>query len=207
MLRLISFVLIAVMLPACATAQRSDSVRAQNACRLALQIVQTGHPEPHTAWAYERVASCGPEAGPAVASALRRYRQTRDTTVLDLVSSPGRALRDGTIFEAALEISQDRTASAQARVFAFRVLIQVVAPGNVLRYSELSEPSGSVRECVGLGRHLHHETIVGVPLPSDFAARIRAAAASVAGDPQAEPQVRHAAGCTMRRVRSDRVYH
>lgn len=205
MRKLIACLVAAVLLPACATAQRSDSVQARNTCRLALQIVETGHPEPHTDWAYERVAACGSEAGAAVATALRRYRQNRDTVVLDLVSGPARTLRDGRIFEAALEISLDRRASAQARVFAFRTLIHAVAPGIVVGYRELSEPSGSGRGCFGLGQHLHHETITGAPLPPNYVTLIRNAATSVAAEPEDAAPVRRAATCTLLHLRAQRL--
>jgi hypothetical protein len=194
--KLIFCLTVAALLPACATAQHPDSVQARNRCRLALQVVETGHPEPHTAWAYERVGLCGPEAGPAVAGALRRFRQNQDTTVLDLISTPARYLRDAQIFDAALEIAQDRTASVPARVFAFRTLIQALVPGTMLRYSNLSGGG-----CFGLGPHLHQETIEGAALPSDYPTRIGAVAAAVASDPQSAPQTRRAAVCTSLHLR------
>lgn len=202
MRKLILSLSVLALLPACATAQVSDSMHARNRCRLALQIVQTGHPAPHTRWAYEHVALCGADAGEAVAGALRRFRQSEDTAALDLVSTAARDYRDGRIFNAALEIAQDPTASVPARVFAFRVLIHGLAPGSLIRYTDITEPSGVGRGCFGFGPHQHQNTTTGVPLPPDYAARVsNAADAVIASQDNPASPLRRAAVCATLHLR------
>lgn len=196
---LLSFVLVA-LLPACATAQVSESVHARNDCRLALRIVETGHPAPHTRWAYEQVGRCGAEAGQAVAGALRRARQSHDTVLLDIVSRPAQDYRDARIFEAAREIALDQGSSIPARVFAFRVLIHALSPGSMIRYTDLTEQAGAGRGCFGLGPHTHQTTTAGLPLAPDYASRVGDAATVVLGS-DAPEQVRRAATCVTLHLR------
>ena len=182
-----------LILPACAAAQQgtSDSVHIRNQCRLATQIVTTGNPDPHSAWAYEQIARCGTQGGAAVAAATRAARQLSDTEALDRITSTALYLLDGQVIQAALEIVEDRAATKQARVFAFRTLILAVSPGRVLTYEQLSG-----QDCFGLPRSLHHQVESGAPLPADFHERIRLAAERVGGDAEAAHEVRRAAVCT-----------
>jgi hypothetical protein len=192
-IRLLWLLALILVLPACAAAQQgtSDSVHIRNQCRLATQIVTTGNPEPHATWAYEQISRCGAQGGAAVAAAIRSARQLSDTDALDRITGPALYLVDGQVVGAALDIVEDRAATKQARVFAFRTLILAVSPGRVLTYEQLSG-----RDCFGLPRNLHHEIERGAPLPADFRERIRSAAEMVGGDAEAAPEVHRAAVCT-----------
>src|SRR5690349_17810761 len=53
-----------------------DDVHHRNDCRLALQIVETGHPAPHREWAYSLLPRCGASAGPAAVAALWNGRRS-----------------------------------------------------------------------------------------------------------------------------------
>jgi hypothetical protein len=187
-------------LPACAAAQtQADSVHIRNECRRAAQIVETGHPAPHSVWANERIIRCGSEGGLAIAARIQAHRQTADPAELDAITRSLRTFRDGTVFRTSLEIAGERSASIPARVFAFRTLIFTLSPGRWLTYAQLVEEGQ--RGCFGLPRTPHDELLEGAPLPSGYRNLVQTLSASVAGDDSQPAEVRRAAQCTVRYAR------
>lgn len=187
---------LALLSPLSAVGQANpDSVRARNDCRLAVQVVMTGHPAVKTEWAMDFVRQCT-ELPSALARAIRDTRASRDTTVLKRVTAPADWLRDGNVYSAASEVLRDRTASPEARVFVIRVLMWAALPGMELDYSHLvdTDADGS-RSCGGLGPSLHGEMVRGMPLPSGWKESGRALGRSVARDPSEPAPVREAARC------------
>jgi hypothetical protein len=187
---------LALLLPLSAAGQANpDTVKARNDCRLAVQVVVTGHPAVKTEWAMDFVRQCT-ELPTALARAIRDTRASRDTTVLKRVTAPADWLRDGNVYSAASEVLRDRTASPEARVFAIRVLMWAALPGMELDYSHLvdTDADGS-RSCGGLGPSLHGEMVRGMPLPSGWEESGRALGRSVARDPSEPAPVREAARC------------
>jgi hypothetical protein len=136
-----------------------------------------------------RAQALGVGDGAEVAAAMRAHRTSADTVVLNAVSAPASELRDNLIFQAALEIAGDAASSTEARVVAFRTLIQQLRPGVWIGYGQLA--SGGT--CVG-GVPTHGSaTLLGAPLPSDAPAQVAARVAGVtASDPVA---LRNAATC------------
>jgi hypothetical protein len=201
-MKLIAHALILAMLPACALAQgHADTVQQRNDCRLAVQIVSTGTPAPHTEWAYEKIASCGTEGAAALESAIRRTRQSRDVSALDAITQSARTLRDGGVYAVSLEVAADPEASVPARVFAFRTLISMLSPGRLLNYEQMTR-SDVQRACSGLLPSTHDTFSEGRAMPASPQAAARDVAAQVAGDATAPPEVVHAARCAMRYTRS-----
>lgn len=187
-------VLLAAVLPLGLHGQvPADSVHLRNNCRLAEQVLSTGHPAPHWSWALTTIARCR-TGGPALASAIRGTRTSTDTALLNAVTRPSSQLRDKVVYEAALSIASDRTASTPARVFAIRTLLWAFIPGSWITYSNLvgSPESGA---CYGGGQPLHSYVVVGERLPSDYARRVNDLGLRVARDTSEPSEVRAAAGC------------
>lgn len=184
-------VLISAVPLSTAAAQRNDVVKHRNECRLATQIIVTGHPAPHATWAARKVGSCGAEAGAAIATALRASRASRDLETLGRLSEVSVVLRDGRMFDAALDIIGDAAASPEARVFASRTIILALQPHLYLSYPELADGNcyGRIR-----GAHATHPR-AGTPMPAGFAESSRAISIRVFNDSTAPNSVRRAARC------------
>src|SRR4051812_27376125 len=76
----------------------SDSVHQRNNCRLASQVIRTGHPATHLQWAYSQIPACGSEGGEALAARLRELRGSRDTAAIRALTMPFATLRDRDAF-------------------------------------------------------------------------------------------------------------
>jgi hypothetical protein len=201
MMKARSLVLLVTLLPGCAFAQaRPDSIHARNDCRLAVQVVETGHPAPHSDWAYEYVVNCGRAGGSALASAMRRARSSSDVAELEAMTRSLRTFRDGEVFVASLEIAGDKSASVPARVLAFRSAIASESPGRTLTYEQMTRRDAN-GACVGLGGTPHDDITEGAPLPLGHTDRLIELAENVIGDNNEPAQVRQAARCALRQAR------
>lgn len=200
-MKLIACILALATLPACALAQGPpNTVHDRNDCRRAAQIVAAGNPAPHSEWAYERIASCGTEGGPALANAIRRSRQSTEISALDVISRAARTIRDGDVFAASLEVAEDPAASAAARVFALRTVVSTLSPGRILSYAQMTRTDAE-RACAGLLPSSHETLSEGRPLPAHPESLARDVALRVAGDPGSPAEVVHAARCVLRYAR------
>ena len=173
-----------------APAQAADSVKLRNDCRLAAQVLRTGHPAPQRPWALSKILLCGPEGGSALSQAMRDARASADTALHDALTAPASRFRDGTVFQAAVDVAEDVTADPVARVFAFRVLAWALRPNSEISYVDLTGT-----RCYGSGPSLHIVVFPGSPLPADYVERIHATTQAVlrlAGGPAT---VRRAAAC------------
>lgn len=180
--------------PAVESQERSDSVRFRNDCRLAAQGVRTGHPRPHTEWAFQRIHACGTEGAAALAERLAGMRTLNDKAEWRSVTFPAfRDLRDRRMFEISLSLAADESATEVARVFAFRNLLWVVAPSADLETFDPWNAPGL--GCVGSRFEVYQAE--GEPLPSDARDRIRAAARNAAADSSAPSAVRKSAVCVL----------
>lgn len=174
-----------------------DSIHWRNQCRKAIRVIETGHPAPHESWAVDYIASCGASGARAIATAMDNLRASADTALLNQLTQPTRRLHDATVFHAAMEIAADASASVPARVFSLRSLLYFVAPNQDPAYDELlaATPEGLPRSC-GVGRFVTHSIPeVGVPLPSDFRARMQNLAGTLVQDSAVPLDVRAAALC------------
>lgn len=196
------FALLMALLPACASAQTDpENMHARNACRLAVQVVETGHPAPHKRWAFDYVVICGRAGGSALASAIHRTRSVTDTAELEAITRAVRTFRDGAVFNTALDVAGDRSASVPARVIAFRTLLVTLSPGRSLSYANMTTV-GMIDSCLGRPRSLHDEVSEGAPLPPRYTELLRDTAARVRDDPTESAEVRQAARCAARYAQS-----
>ncbi len=200
MQRLVIIAALALLSPACASAQRRDEAQIRNSCRLAVQVVRSGRPAPHTAWAYEQIPECGAEGGAALSMALKANRGTTDIGVLHLVTQPSSRLVDGQIFEAALAVAGDEGASVQARVFALRTLVYAGYPGAVSGYADMVR-TVAWSSCIGEMSGIDFEPEHGTPLASDAFTRAVALAEGIASDVLAPPDLRRAGVCARETLR------
>ncbi len=172
-----------------------DRMRREN-CRLAEQVLRTGHPAPQLRRASQVAQRCR-EIGDAVAEAMNRHRTSTDTALLNAITSPMQTLRDGRVYQTALEIARDKNASVPARVFAIRALVWTLQPGGAINYADVADewPDGRDRSCVRNGTPLHLRLTRGEPIPSDYGAVINRFGVQTAADTSEPRAVRRAAFC------------
>ncbi len=188
-------------------AQDPDSVQLRNDCRLAVQILASGHPAPQEEWALTVIHRCGSEGGAALASALQNARTSTDTDYLSQLSARARWLRDGALFNAALEVAGDKAATAQARLESFVVLLYAVRlAGDPLRgvpifSQELSSPlnpaSGLPTGSCSTSRFSTGavKPAEGAPLPGNYRDQISALGRRIFRDASEPLALRSAAFC------------
>ena len=180
---------------------RATEVRTRNDCRLAAQIVATGHPAPHEAWALELITGCGSQGGAALAAAVRAARQSGDVEALDRLTGSALYIRDAQLFAAALEVAADAGASVPARAFALRAALNAVAPAVWFDdYAALVHPPANGLETCRESYFSHDMASPGDPVPPDAPARLRARVQQLAGDPSVPAEVRAVARCVQQDV-------
>lgn len=128
----------------------------------------------------------------AVAESMRANTKTTDIVVLDRITRPAMDVRDGGIFEAAYDISGDRAANIQARVFAIRTLIWARMPTVPFSYEELTSDNCPIAYPGGF--HITFRS-GDVPMPADYDERIRMRVRSIATDSLAPEELINAAIC------------
>jgi hypothetical protein len=191
--------------PACAAAQAvPDSIHLRNDCRLAGQVLTTGHPRPRLQWAAELMPRC-PGVGMTVADALLRNRTWTDTAQLHWMTQPANSLQDGRTFNAALSVLRDEAASPESRVYAARVLYWLLYPSAGVYYSTLTDADGDGHwPCVLFGGSSHLRLIRGEPLPTDWRIQLHSTASAIMRDDLAPQPVRQSAVCLVLRGSAQR---
>lgn len=170
-----AYLLVCMILPSTAVGQKSadpDSVKHRNDCRLAEQVLSTGHPEPHREWALRIVVSCGPEAADAVSKLWKS--PPSDTATLTKLFLASSQFRDARIYDAALGVVTDPSRPDLVRLTALGVLASFAQPGVVLHLDDLTKVSpGIVSWQNPFGRMSHSLAEEGVvPLQADVSARV-----------------------------------
>lgn len=192
MLRFTIAVLALAALPGVLHAQTDpDSVKHRNDCRLAAQVLATGHPAPHYSWALDQAWNC-PETAAGLADRLRSSGTLRDTAALNALTAPTLRLRDGRIYTAALGLVQDKSATPEARVFAARTLIYSMRPGGGIDYTALTGPNGF---CYGGGPSPHQSIAQGEPLPAGYVEQIHVVGRHLMRDTSEIGEIRHVGMC------------
>jgi hypothetical protein len=178
-----------------------DSVKLRNDCRLANQVLATGHPATHVQWATAVIHYCGADAVAAAnRAALTRLRSSSDTVELAQIWNQLQYVRDARIYRMMMDIAQDPGASEFARVKALVWLLRLRRPDQFATLAEVTggfDSEGNVRG--GCGRYsrlagtspFEH----GEPLPSNFEAEISELGRRVSSDPSQPLGVRTAARC------------
>ena len=106
----------------------------QNDCRLAAQVLETGHPAPHYEWALEFIARCEETGAPVLAALWLRAADTEQLNSLFLSSY---LLRDARITDAVIEAAQNRALPRLVRLNAIRVLAGHAVPEFLLSIPDL----------------------------------------------------------------------
>lgn len=107
-----------------AQTERQDP-HVRNDCRLAAQVLETGHPAPHYEWALEFIAKCE-ETGAPVLAAL--WRSAANTEHLNRLYVSSYLLRDARVTDAVTEVAQNRALPRLVRLNAIRVLAGHAVP-------------------------------------------------------------------------------
>lgn len=115
-----------------------DDVHLRDNCRLAAQVLTTGHPDPHYAWARDIISACDESGGPALAAVWQSA--TDDPQELGRLVYVTTRLRDQRILDALLAIARDRTRPAAIRLSTLQVLISYFAPGAYVSIVSLEHP-------------------------------------------------------------------
>lgn len=196
--------LLAISGPAAAQAN-PDSVKHRNDCRLAVRAIETGRPAPHLPWALAYVGTCGASVrGAAHAVAVRRLRSVADTATLGTFWRPTHYLLDRNLYDAALDIAADPSASVESRVFAFLTLVRYsIPPDRAASYASLTGGFYEVEGLRGVAGGCAPGVLsdggrqTGVPLPPDFRLQIREVGESVLRASANPLDVRTAASCAV----------
>jgi hypothetical protein len=116
------------------TAEGRD-VHLRNDCRLASQILETGHPAPHYAWAAETIPKCN-ETGPEVLARVWA-RPPVDSTALEYLFYASYTLRDRRV-SSAVAAATSAGMPQIVRLTAIRVLTGHAVPSFMLSVADLS---------------------------------------------------------------------
>jgi hypothetical protein len=120
-----------------AEAQESRDVHTRNDCRLAAQVIRTGHPAPHAEWAYRAIQRCD-QTGAGVL--VERWRTISDSAEAANLAWASVNFPKRVVLDAISEIVLSSTASVEARLRGMSVLAHFAEPRAVLNLSELRRP-------------------------------------------------------------------
>jgi hypothetical protein len=118
---------------------RAAEVRRRNDCRLAGQVLTTGHPHPHYQWARTKIINCEGE-GPAYFAAQWAAAPSDTATLRHLIFGSTR-LRDARVYMQLRQTAQNRNAPEATRVAAMIALARYVDPSIAIDLSELRAPA------------------------------------------------------------------
>ncbi|HET7460283.1 MAG TPA: hypothetical protein VFJ82_03510 [Longimicrobium sp.] len=171
-------------------------MKMRNDCRLAAQVLTTGHPAPRLEWARGFIGYCGNGAwAVATRGAILRLRTSSDDAELGRQWRFVWMIRDADLFATVVDIARDRSASTTARLWALKTLATYIDPGGNYFLNPPARANGAEPRCIA-GRFagaMH--SYAGKPLPANFAAQVRDAAQPLAADATQPDQIRNAARC------------
>lgn len=121
-----------------AVAQGSERNNAhlRNDCRLAAQVIRTGHPAPRLGWAYSIIRLCD-QSGPTVLA--ERWANAADTLELAELAGASAQFPTRAIFDATASVVRG-PAGREASVYAMAVLVSFVSPQVGLNLQDLRHP-------------------------------------------------------------------
>lgn len=178
----------------------ADAVKHRNECRLAEQVLTTGHPAPHREWARGYIPSCGLDAwGRTAAAEIDRMRREPESPEMGRAWNGLWLLHDANVFRVLMDIATDRSASEAARKRALLTLNAYVRPNESLTGNDFSQPlvpvsprSDPCRRGWASGRQARYD---GVPLPPNYASTIAALVARLRVDTTEPVVIQRIATC------------
>lgn len=183
--------------------EHAAAAKRRNDCRLAGQVIATGHPQPKKEWAEVFMEVC-PEEGPPI-FARRWATVAGDTAAVATLLHQSARLRDVRIYTQLRRTMLDPTRPPVVRVGAMLVLARYVDPYNAAWFNEVAPPAeGTIRHVrVPLGSALHSNSITGAsPLPSTMLDEVVELLGQVAAARRTEPRtVWYAAAVLAKRLR------
>lgn len=183
------------------SSERPADVQLRNDCRLAAQVLRTGHPAPKAEWAMKMIANCAVD-GPPVLAQLWSAPALDSARAEQLLDASTR-LRDDRLADAALRVLQTTTHPEAARLAGLILLVRYADPYAGLAVPLLVPPAGwvpgrPVRSIpVGLSPHENPQLRGEVPLPPDFVDETLAVLRQL-GISEPNPRVRWAAAGLVR---------
>lgn len=165
-----------------------DDVYLRNDCRLASQILRTGHPVPHREWAWSVIPSCRDSAGSVLAAVWSDPPEGE----LSQLWGVSYRVRDARLTRTVVAALRDPSRSRAVRIVAARVLASHAAPNLVVLDSDLPALLGDSINSVYLSVD-HSDVREGsVRVAPELVGEIRAALTAVAEN-DSDPEVRSAA--------------
>jgi hypothetical protein len=119
------------------------AIHHRNQCRLAAQVLETGHPHPKYPWALNYIMICEEQAPPVLVQMWRR--QLTDTLEVRHVMTASSRIRDRRIYEEVRRVALDRAKPDVMRVGALIVLSEYVDTGMAYSFPDLAPPPGEIR--------------------------------------------------------------
>lgn len=186
-----------------AAAQESEmpsEVRIRNNCRLAAQVLTTGHPHQRTDWARAYIVNCVDE-GPAHFSAQWASAPADTSSLRELIHASTR-IRDARVFNALKETAVDRSRADAVRVAAMIGLLGYVDIGMAVDLTELKPPSNPDAPILSRGGSVIDVVQVSGSQPVGYVAtEILELLNGIAADRDREPRVVwYAAAVLARRI-------
>lgn len=165
----------------------------RNDCRLAHQILVHGQPAQKRDWAIGYASNCGVLGGEALAAAIPLFRAVSATEgEMERLVQSAAFLIDQRIFQSALALAVDKTATPVSRVQAIRIAYHQLNPATFQSYEAFvsdSRETGIVHmPSVG-----SEAPAVGTPLPDDALERTMSAMSDVVAENTTSQAVRRAA--------------
>jgi hypothetical protein len=194
-------------------AQTSDQpaeVHLRNQCRLAAQVLRTGHPEGRTAWALAVIGNCAEEGPPALVALWSE--QSGDSIRAERVLDASSRLRDQRLADAAVQVARNDQNPESLRVAAILLLMRYADPYTGLAVPLLAPPPGwtpgqRVRLFLGgRGSHAIPQLTGAMPLADGFASNVIREFRSIA-EHASSPRVQYVAAALAARLESDRASH
>jgi hypothetical protein len=129
-------------MPVSAQARENTDVQLRNDCRLAAQVVRTGHPAPHREWAYGIIRQCGESGPPAVAARWLTAPPTEGEDLRALIGATA-AFRTQDVFDAVATVARTPSTDERVRAHALALLHSYVHPGTWLSADDLFQPQNN----------------------------------------------------------------
>jgi hypothetical protein len=120
-----------------AQAQERADVRTRNDCRLAAQVIRTGHLAPGTSGAYTTIRRCE-ESGPNVLA--ERWRTVTDPAEVRFLASASSRFPSRIIFDAISDAVASPSAGTEQKLQGLSLLASFARPGVFLNEADLRNP-------------------------------------------------------------------
>lgn len=184
---------------------RDLQVKHRNDCRLAAQVLTTGHPHTKRAWALQQISGCEGE-GPAALATV--WQTLTDGSEIDALVTSSLRLKDVRLYQQLRATATDRSRPAAVRAAAMLVLTRYTDPHNAIWLTDLVPPDSIARIPLVGGSSTGYYPLDGEqPLSAPIAESVLALLQSIAAARTVEaPEVWYAAAVLARRLSTDIQY-